>query len=614
MKSGTTLITLLAASLANGAQEAPDQVSRQDVSFRSGDAALVGHLYLPENYDGNRQLPGLVVTGAWTTVKEQMPATYAAEMAGRGFAALTFDFRGWGGSEGSPRFLEDPERKTQDIIAAAAFLASRPEVDAGRIGGLGVCASAGYMSDATQRSPNIRALGLIAPWLHNYEIAESVYGGREGVAGLIAAGREATASDEAVIIEAASTTNESALMYNAPYYTETDRGLIDEYDNQFNVASWEPWLTYDAVRVGKTLRKPTLAVHSQAAVIPQGITAFAERMGAHARVLWLDDITQFEFYDQPVPVTTAADAVAEHFRESFHEQQDVAAVTTVVEGVATLADLGRFDALASLYADEIMVDYSSLTGEPANTVTSADLMRSWAGFLPGFDLTRHSLSGIHVSIDGDSAVATAGFTADHFIGELFWQARGDYRYELRRDGRDWKIVGHTMNLRGEDGTRDALAIAPARAAERPGAVLVRDAAAGAVRAFLESLESKDMNAFANVWADNAVQEMPFAPEGFPKDVRGKNGILAHYQAWPAVSGDAEFTENLRFYPMQDPEWVFATFTGHVDIIPTGRLYEQTYGGLFHVVDGKIVLFREYFNPAPFVHAFGLEGESKGLGQ
>ncbi|CAK9056216.1 Uncharacterized protein YesE, partial [Durusdinium trenchii] len=333
-----------------------------------------------------------------------------------------------------------------------------------------------------------------------------------------------------------------------------------------------------------------------AAVIPQGITAFAERMGAHARVLWLDDITQFEFYDQPVPVTTAADAVAEHFRESFHEQQDVAAVTTVVEGVATLADLGRFDALASLYADEIMVDYSSLTGEPANTVTSADLMRSWAGFLPGFDLTRHSLSGIHVSIDGDSAVATAGFTADHFIGELFWQARGDYRYELRRDGRDWKIVGHTMNLRGEDGTRDALAIAPARAAERPGAVLVRDAAAGAVRAFLESLESKDMNAFANVWADNAVQEMPFAPEGFPKDVRGKNGILAHYQAWPAVSGDAEFTENLRFYPMQDPEWVFATFTGHVDIIPTGRLYEQTYGGLFHVVDGKIVLFREYFNP------------------
>lgn len=615
MKSAITIITLLAASLAHGAPDHPDQVTRQDVSFQSGDDTLVGHLYLPRDYDGSRQLPGVVVTGAWTTVKEQMPGTFAAEMAGRGFAALTFDFRGWGGSEGSPRFLEDPERKTQDIVAAAAYLASRPEVDAGRVGGLGVCASAGYMSDATLRSPNIRALGLVAPWLHNSEIAESVYGGREGVANLIAAGREAAAAEQAVIIEAASTTNESALMYNAPYYTETGRGLIEQYDNQFNIASWEPWLTYDAIRVGDQLRKPTLAVHSQAAVIPQGVTEFVERMGDSARIVWIDGITQFEFYDQPEPVTQAVDAVAEHFEESFSEQQDVAAVTTVVEGVATLADLGQFDALQSLYEDEVTIDYSSLTGEAAAKIATADLMRSWAGLLPGFDRTRHSLAEIHVVIDGDTAVATAEFTADHFIGEQFWQARGDYRYELQRHGRDWRITSHTMNLRGEDGSRDALALASQKAAEKPGPVLlIRESTANAVRTFLESLETKDMNAFASVWADEAVQEMPFAPEGFPGEVRGKEQILAHYGAWPEVSGDAEFTDNLRFFPMQDPHWVFATFTGRVEIIPTGRLYEQTYGGLFHVIDGKIINFREYFNPLPFIEAFELQGEVKGIGQ
>ena len=37
-----------------------------------------------------------------------------------------------------------------------------------------------------------------------------------------------------------------------------------------------------------------------------------------------------------------------------------------------------------------------------------------------------------------------------------------------------------------------------------------------------------------------------------------------------------------------------------------RLPLQWYGGLFHVVDGKINLFREYFNPGPFVFAFGLD--------
>ena len=63
-----------------------------------------------------------------------------------------------------------------------------------------------------------------------------------------------------------------------------------------------------------------------------------------------------------------------------------------------------------------------------------------------------------------------------------------------------------------------------------------------------------------------------------------------------------------FYPMQDPEMIFAEFKGDVDIIPTGRKYKQHYGGLFHVLNGQIKLFREYFNPAPFVYAFGVDRE------
>ncbi|MEO1009281.1 MAG: CocE/NonD family hydrolase [Planctomycetota bacterium] len=333
MKSAAITAAVLGALLANGAWGF-DEVVRRNVSFESGGVTLVGHLYLPDGHDA-RRLPGLVVTGAWTTVKEQMPATCAAVMAGRGFAVLTFDFRGWGDSEGHPRFLEDPERKTEDIIAATTYLAARPEVDAARIGGLGVCASAGYMSDAAHRSPVVRAIGLSAPWLHNDAIAESVYGGPEGVANLVAAGREAAASDEPVIIEAASTTNEAALVFNVPYYTEADRGLVETYDNRFNVASWEPWLAYDAISIGDSLRKPTLVVHSRAAVIPEGVTEFAARMGGHARIMWLDGITQFDFYDQPAPIAMAADALAEHFTTVFELQQDVAAVKTVVEGVAS---------------------------------------------------------------------------------------------------------------------------------------------------------------------------------------------------------------------------------------------------------------------------------------
>lgn len=56
-------------------------------------------------------------------------------------------------------------------------------------------------------------------------------------------------------------------------------------------------------------------------------------MGDHARVIWLDDVIQFDFYDKPKPVLMALDAIVAHLSETFDERQDVAAVTTIVEDV-----------------------------------------------------------------------------------------------------------------------------------------------------------------------------------------------------------------------------------------------------------------------------------------
>ncbi|WP_186376220.1 alpha/beta hydrolase, partial [Hyella patelloides] len=70
----------------------------KEVNFKSNNQNLVGNLYLPDDYQEGDKLPGVVVTGAWTTVKEQMPATYAEAMADRGYAVLAFDFLNWGES------------------------------------------------------------------------------------------------------------------------------------------------------------------------------------------------------------------------------------------------------------------------------------------------------------------------------------------------------------------------------------------------------------------------------------------------------------------------------------------------------------------------------------
>lgn len=283
-------------------------VTERAVSFDSNGATLRGTLYTPEN--ATAPLPGVIVTGAWTTVKEQMPGTYARELATRGFAALAFDFTGWGESDGAPRYVEDPAVKTADIRAAATFLTTLPEVDSARVSGLGVCASSGYMAAAVADDDRLQKVALVAPWLHDAPMAEGIYGGAESVANLIAAS-EAEGAAETVLL-AASATDQNSVMFQAPYYTEEDRGLIAAYDNKFSVASWKPWLTYDAQASADRLTKPMLMVGSPAIALPAGAAAYEARMTAPLEKLWLGEgVTQFDFYDRKDAVSAAADAVAD---------------------------------------------------------------------------------------------------------------------------------------------------------------------------------------------------------------------------------------------------------------------------------------------------------------
>ena len=290
----------------------PPGIASEPVTFTSHGVELKGMLFKPADATG--ALPGVIVTGAWTTVKEQMPGTYARELAARGFVALAFDFTGWGESAGDRRYVEDPAVKTADIHAAADYMARRDDVRAGRLAGLGVCASSGYMADAVATSDELSALALVAPWLHDPQMAEAIYGGPEAVAGLIAASEAEESSDEPKVLTAASTTDDTSPMYQAPYYTEDDRGLIAEYDNKFSVLTWKPWLTYDAQISADRLTKPVLMVGSSGMALPAGADAYERRTSAPLEKVWFgDDVNQFDFYDRADIVAAAADAVASFF-------------------------------------------------------------------------------------------------------------------------------------------------------------------------------------------------------------------------------------------------------------------------------------------------------------
>jgi len=302
------------------ASTAPFAVTTERVRFdNSTGEMLVGDLYRPTTASGD--LPGLVVTGSWTTVKEQMPALYARRMAAEGFAALAFDFAGYGQSGGVPRDVEDPVRKSADIGAAVGFLQTAEGIDAHRIGGLGICASAGYTAINAAGDDRVRSLGLVAPWLHDAELIKPYYGGDEGVAARIAAGRNARRHYETDgivdYVPAVSETDESAAMFGPfAYYLDPARGAIPEWGDRFAVMAWPGWLTYNPIPSAESIVQPVRIVHSHDGAVPDGAKAFAHRLAGQVELTWTDG-GQLDFYDQRLQVDIAVNAMATHFRKTL---------------------------------------------------------------------------------------------------------------------------------------------------------------------------------------------------------------------------------------------------------------------------------------------------------
>jgi len=299
------------------------------VRFKSEGITLVGNLYYPENYTENKKYPALVVSGSWTTVKEQMAGLYARRLAHQDFITLAFDFRNFGESEGEPRFFESPELKKEDIRNALTFLEELPEVDKNRIGAFGVCAGAMYTLMAASSDNRIRSVVTAASWLHDAEAVKLFYGGAEGVNAKVKAAQEAKkAYAENGIVEyipTISTENASAAMYGPyDYYLNPERGAIPEWSaDRFAVMSWEDWLTTDPMPTANALNAPTLMIHSDGAVLPQYTKNYFEQIATEdKKLVWMDTSLespyhQFSYYDQEPEVNASVTEAIKWFKQKM---------------------------------------------------------------------------------------------------------------------------------------------------------------------------------------------------------------------------------------------------------------------------------------------------------
>ena len=111
----------------------------------------------PKVKDAEGKLAAIAVSGPFGATKEQSSGLYAMRMAERGFVTLAFDPSYTGESSGEPHRTASPDINTEDFMAAVDYLSQLENVDAEKIGIIGICGWGGIALNAAAADTRIKA-------------------------------------------------------------------------------------------------------------------------------------------------------------------------------------------------------------------------------------------------------------------------------------------------------------------------------------------------------------------------------------------------------------------------------------------------------------------------
>jgi len=119
----------------------------------------------------------------------------------------------------------------------------------------------------------------------------------------------------------------------------------------------------------------------------------------------------------------------------------------------------------------------------------------------------------------------------------------------------------------------------------------------------EVLLSRDMDAFADLFAPDAVIEMPFTTEGLPTRLEGQEAIREYSKQSAQLPIEIVDLRMLNVHQTADPEVVIIELETLGRIIATGEEFTVPCIQIFRIRDGRILLFRDYVSTAalPSLH-------------
>jgi ketosteroid isomerase-like protein len=133
-----------------------------------------------------------------------------------------------------------------------------------------------------------------------------------------------------------------------------------------------------------------------------------------------------------------------------------------------------------------------------------------------------------------------------------------------------------------------------------------------VRRYIDAINRWDFDTKRELLAENAVFEMPYAPEGFERRITGRDNIIAFVETVSAII-DAENLHDVRVETFHsDPGEIVAEYKSDMVIKPTNAPYRNEYVSRFTVRDGRITRFAEHYDPIRLIVALGGSVRSGGI--
>lgn len=288
-----------------------DKVDHKKVTFvnRYG-ITLAADMYTPKGQTG--KLPAIAVSGPFGAVKEQSSGLYAQQLAERGYLTIAFDPSFTGESGGQPRRVASPDINTEDFSAAVDFLSVQPNVDADRIGILGVCGWGGIAIQSAINDPRIKA--TVASTMYDMtRVAANGYFDADDSKEKRNANRTAMAAQRTEDYRKGEYTRAGGVVDPLPddapqfvkdYYDyyKTSRGFHPRSGNStdgWNITSNLPFVNFKFFEYADELESAVLIVHGDMAHSYYfGKDTFAKLQGENKQMLTVKGASHCDLYDR----------------------------------------------------------------------------------------------------------------------------------------------------------------------------------------------------------------------------------------------------------------------------------------------------------------------------